>query len=453
MPHVRGLHALLALALLVAASGASACTGEEGSPIPTRVTTPTATAVATATTEAAATAAPAATATPVAPEATASPDATSTPTAATPGAAATPRATEAPFTVRFEEVFAGREFDRPVEIGAYPVGPGGAGPGLFVAEQEGRILVLDPNREDAVELLDISEQVSRVGNEEGLLSVALDPRFDQTRRLWIYYSVRGTPRMTRLSRFTVDLADPLRVEPGSELVILEVEQPYSNHNGGAIRFGPDGMLYLGYGDGGSGGDPRGHGQNLATLLGSIIRIDVREASAAEPYAVPADNPFMGVAGARPEIWAWGLRNPWRMDFDPETGALWAADVGQQEVEEIDLIEPGGNYGWNILEGTRCFQPSSGCDPTGTVLPVAKYGHNLGCSVTGGVVYRGEAIPALVGHYLFADYCSGRLWALPVDGGGILELDRLPGEVASFGTDADGEVYVLTFGGAVLRIVP
>ena len=453
MHHACGLRTLLVLALLVAIAGASACTGGDGAPLPTRVTTPTATAVATATAEATATAAPAATATPATPDATASPHATSTPMTATPDTAATPQPTEAPFTVRFEEVFGGREFDRPVEIGAYPVGPEGTGPGLFVAEQEGRILVLGPNREDAVELLDISEQVSRVGNEEGLLSVALDPQFDETGSLWVYYSVRGTPRMTRLSRFTVDLADPLRVEPGSELVVLEVEQPYSNHNGGAIRFGPDGMLYLGYGDGGSGGDPRGHGQNLATLLGSIIRIDVREASPAAPYAVPADNPFIGVAGARPEIWAWGLRNPWRMDFDPETGALWAADVGQQEVEEIDRIERGGNYGWNILEGTRCFEPSSGCDRTGTVLPVAEYGHNLGCSVTGGVVYRGEAIPALVGHYLFADYCSGRLWALPVDGGAILELDRLPGEVASFGTDADGEVYVLTFGGAVLRIVP
>ncbi|MXZ45697.1 MAG: PQQ-dependent sugar dehydrogenase [Chloroflexi bacterium] len=449
MHHAPILRTLLALGLLAAIAGASGCTDEDASPIPTRVTTPTATATAQAT----ATAVPAATATPAAPEATPSPDATSTPTTATSDTAATPRPTEAPFTVRFEEVFEGREFDRPVELGVYPVGPAGSGPGLFVAEQEGRVLVLHPDRDDAVELLDIRDQVSRAGNEEGLLSVALDPQFDETGSLWVYYSVRGTPRMTRLSRFTVDLADPLRVEPGSELVVLEVEQPYSNHNGGAIRFGPDGMLYLGYGDGGSGGDPRGHGQNLAALLGSIIRIDVREASPAAPYAIPADNPFIGVAGARPEIWAYGLRNPWRMDFDPETGALWAADVGQQEVEEIDRIERGGNYGWNILEGTRCFQPSSGCDPTGTVLPVAEYGHNLGCSVTGGVVYRGEAIPALVGHYLFADYCSGRLWALPVDGGAILELDRLPGEVASFGTDADGEVYVLTFGGAVLRIVP
>ncbi|MYD65062.1 MAG: PQQ-dependent sugar dehydrogenase [Chloroflexi bacterium] len=480
MHHVRGLRTLLVLALLaaIAAAGVACFDDDDGSPVPVRVATATSTATTTATGTAAATpvetsptataeatapARPTATATtgpaPATPEATASPEPTSPPAeattaaTATPDATATPRPTAEPLAVRLEEVFGGREFDRPIEVGAYPVGPAGSGPGLFVAEQEGRILVLHPDGDDAVELLDISEQVSRVGNEEGLLSVALDPRFDETGHLWVYYSVRGTPRMTRLARFTVDPGDPLRVEPGSELVILEVEQPYSNHNGGAIRFGPDGMLYLGYGDGGSGGDPRGHGQNLATLLGAIIRIDVRFAAERAPYAIPAGNPFLGIQGARPEIWAYGLRNPWRMAFDPVTGDLWAADVGQREVEEIDRIEPGGNYGWNILEGTRCFQPEEGCDARGTVLPVAEYGHNLGCSVTGGVVYRGEAIPALVGHYLFADYCSGRLWAMPVDGGAIVELDRLPAEVASLGTDADGEVYVLTFGGAVLRIVP
>lgn len=440
MYHARGPRTLLVLALLaVTAALGVACTGDDESPVPVRVPTATATASPTAT--------------PAEASPTASPEPTSPPVTAPPEATATPPPAQAPFAVRFEEVFEGREFDRPVEIGAYPVGPAGSAPGLFVAEQDGRILVLYADGDDAVELLDISEQVSRVGNEEGLLSVALDPAFDETGHLWVYYSVRGTPRMTRLSRFTVDPADPPRVEPGSELVILEVEQPYSNHNGGAIRFGPDGMLYLGFGDGGSGGDPRGHGQDLATLLGAIIRIDVRFATEGAPYSIPAGNPFLGVEGARPEIWAYGLRNPWRMAFDPETGDLWAADVGQREVEEVDRIEPGGNYGWNILEGTRCFKPEQGCDPSGTVLPVAEYGHNLGCSVTGGVVYRGEAIPALVGHYLFADYCSGRLWALPVDGGAIVELDRLPGEVASFGTDADGEVYVLTFGGAVLRIVP
>ena len=439
MPRLRRVRTLLALALIgVLLPAVGACTGGEEAGTPVRVPTPAATPPPTATPTLAPTAA----------------SSTATPTVTPAPSTATPTPTVPPLTVGFAEVFGGREFDRPVEIGAYPVGPEpGAGPGMFVAEQDGYVLVLHPDGDEAAELLDITEQVSRFGNEEGLLSVALDPRFGETGHLWVYYSVLGSPAMTRLSRFTVDLDDPLRVEEGSELAIIEVEQPYSNHNGGAVRFGPDGMLYLGYGDGGSGGDPRGHGQNLGTLLGSIIRIDVRDASAAAPYAIPADNPFVGVEGARAEIWAYGLRNPWRMEFDPETGALWAADVGQREIEEIDRIERGGNYGWNRLEGTRCFQPSEGCEREGTVLPVAEYTHGLGCSVTGGVVYRGEAVPEIVGHYLFSDFCSGRLWALPLDGGAVVEVAVAPGRVSSFGTDADGEVYLLTFEGPVLRIVP
>ena len=251
------------------------------------------------------------------------------------------------------EAFGGLAFEWPVELAVYPVGqePGSS---LFVAGQDGRVVVLRdvlgggrPRGEEL--LLDISGQVARRGEEEGLLSVAVDPLFTANGHLWVYYSAAGVPRSTRLSRFTVDLA----ADPGSELVIIEVEQPFPNHNGGAIRFGPDGMLYLGFGDGGSGGDPMAHAQNVATLLGSVIRIDVREASAAAPYAIPADNPFAGVGGAREEIWAFGLRNPWRMAFDREGGALWLGDVGQGAVEEIDVIERGANYGWNRLEGSRC----------------------------------------------------------------------------------------------------
>ncbi len=463
MHHARRVRTLPALIVAVAlALSVAACSGDDGSPVPVRppatsptaVSTPTATPATTATATAEATPDATATVTAVPEAGSGTPSPTPTPSATVATVTATPAPAEAPLAVGFAEAFGGREFDRPIEIGVYPVGPEpGSAPGMFLAEQDGRILVLHPDADAAAELLDISDQVSRRGNEEGLLSVALDPRFDESGRLWVYYSASGVPRMSRLARFTVDPADPLRVVPDSELVIIEVEQPYSNHNGGAIRFGPDGMLYLGYGDGGSGGDPRGHGQNLATLLGSVIRIDVRDASRAAPYAVPPDNPFVGVEGARTEIWAYGLRNPWRMAFDPETGALWAGDVGQGEIEEIDRVEAGGNYGWNRLEGTRCFSPREGCDPEGTVLPVAEYEHNLGCSVTGGVVYRGEAIPALAGHYLFSDFCSGRLWALPLDGGEVVEIAVSPRPVSSFGTDADGEVYVLTFGGAVLRIVP
>ena len=354
--------------------------------------------------------------------------------------------------MRLVEAFAGREFERPVEVGAYPVGPDGAtASALFVAEQDGRVLVLDAGSGASAPLLDIRERVSRRGNEEGLLSVALDPDFAATGHLWVYYSASGGPRMTRLSRFTVEAGGPPRADPASELVILEVGQPFSNHNGGAVRFGPDGMLYLGLGDGGSAGDPRNHGQNLATLLGGVIRIDVRDASEAARYAVPADNPFVGIEGARPEIWAYGLRNPWRMTFDPVTGELWAGDVGQDAAEEIDVIERGGNHGWRVLEGTRCFEPREGCGRAGMTPPVAEYGHHLGCSVTGGVVYRGEAVPALAGHYLFADFCSGLVWALPPGGGDAVEIAVSPRPVSSFGEDAAGEVYLLTFGGAALRI--
>ena len=253
--------------------------------------------------------------------------------------------------------------------------------------------------------------------------------------------------MTRLSRFRVDLAaDPFRADRGSELVIIEVEQPFPNHNGGAIRFGPDGMLYLGFGDGGSGGDLLGNGQNLETLLRSIIRIDVRDASPGAPHVVATDNPFVGVAGAREEIWAFGLRNPWRMAFDSDGGVLWLGDVGHGAREEVDIVERGGNSGWNRLEGAHCFEPRSGCDEEGVTLPAAEYSHELGCSITGGMVYRGETVPSLVGSYLFADFCSARVWALWVAGGEAVE-------VASFGTDLRREVYLLTFGGPILRTAP
>ena len=359
-----------------------------------------------------------------------------------------------PPAVELVEAFGGRRFREPTEIGAYPVGPDGAGPGAFVADREGLIMLLHPDSAEAVELIDLRDRVGKDDNEDGLLSVALDPRFEQNRHLWVYYSASGLPRVTRLSRFTAAPDDLRRVDPGSELVVIEIGQPTLSHNGGAVRFGGDEMLYLGLGDGQTGGtDPLGHGQNLGTLLGSVIRIDVRNASTRSPYAVPPDNPFAGTPGARPEIWAYGLRNPWRMAFDPATGALWAGDVGSNEVEEIDRIEAGGNYGWNRFEGTRCTHRGEGCDPEGTTLPVVVYGHHLGCSVTGGVVYRGKEIPALVGHYLFADYCRGQVWALPPDGGDVAEIAVIPRPVASFGVDEDGEVYVSAFWGSVLRIAP
>ena len=337
--------------------------------------------------------------------------------------------------------FAGRAFDRPIELGAYP------GKRVFIAEQGGLVRLLGLDGGGETTLLDLRDAVSG-GGEEGLLSVALAPDFVSSGALYAYYTVAGEDR-SRLSRFVVS-AD--RAGRTTELTILEVEQPFSNHNGGAIRFGPDAMLYLSLGDGGSGGDPFGNGQDLSTLLGSIIRIDVSQASEAAPYRVPSTNPFLGVAGARGEIFAYGLRNPWRMSFDALTGQLWVADVGQDAVEEIDVVVAGGNYGWNRLEGERCFA-SERCSSAGTVLPVATYLHvNGNCSVSGGVVYRGASLPAITDAYLFADYCSGRLWAMDADRLDaprvILETRR---QVTSFGVDGQGDVYLLTPDGPILRL--
>ena len=386
---------------------------------------------------------------------TAESPASATPTASSPGASPTtdPAASLTPDTaqgaartpaaVAFVEALSGRRFDRPTDATAYPDGR------VLIAEQSGLALLLDPTSGEGQVFLDLTRQVSRGGNEEGLLALALDPGFDATGRIYAYYSVRGGERRTRLSRFTA--ADGV-AEPGSELVILEVAQPFSNHNGGAVRFGPDGMLYLGLGDGGSAGDPAGNAQDLGTLLGSILRIDVRAASATERYRVPDDNPFVGVLGARPEIWAYGLRNPWRMAFDPQGGELWVGDVGQNRIEEVDLVVRGGNYGWNRLEGDDCYQPRSGCDREGTEPPVAAYDHREGCSVTGGVVYRGRAVPELDGAYLFGDFCSGRVWAMDASvGAPAVPVADTGASIASFAQIGE-ELWVLRFGGPVLRAV-
>ncbi|MPZ98424.1 MAG: hypothetical protein GEU80_03635 [Dehalococcoidia bacterium] len=281
----------------------------------------------------------------------------------------------------------------------------------------------------------------------GLALARLDPQFASNGHVWAYYSVEGGERRTRLSRFTVEGA---AASASSELVVLEVAQPYSNHNGGAVRFGPDGMLYLGLGDGGSGGDPHGNGQDREALLGSVLRLDVRNATAAQPYVVPSDNPYAS-GGGRGELWAYGFRNPWRMAFDDATGDLWAGDVGQGAVEEIDVVTRGGNFGWNRLEGNRCYQ--SGCSTSGTVLPVATYTHDEGCSVTGGVIARGSGVPEVEGAYLFADYCSGRVWAMTAASrGDAVEIGRVDGSPTSFTIDSSGRVYIVQSGGPVLRIV-
>ena len=362
-------------------------------------------------------------------------------TAVTATVGATPAPLTAPAPVRFVEVMGGRRFDRPVEAVPYPGGL------VLVAEQSGLILLLDATTGEGGTFLDLRSQVSRDANEEGLLSLSLDPEFASNGRLYAYYSVEEGERRTRLSRFT---AHDAAADPGSELAILEVAQPFRNHNGGAVRFGPDGMLYLGLGDGGSAGDPQANGQDPGTLLGTILRIDVRQASESETYLIPPDNPLVEVSGARPEVWAYGLRNPWRMTFDPESGELWAGDVGQQRIEEVDRIVRGGNYGWNRLEGDDCYRPRSGCDPEGTVLPATSYNHDQGCSITGGVVYRGAQVPELNGRYVYGDFCSGRVWALDVASGGDgIRVADTGAAISSFAQIGE-ELWLLRFGGAVLR---
>ena len=317
---------------------------------------------------------------------------------------------------------------------------------IFVTEQSGSILLLpsDPDATEAAVFLDITDRVEDAALEEGLLGLAFDPGYSASGYRYVYYSAAG-PRRSVLSRFSLSRTDPGVADPDSELVIMEIPQPASNHNGGQLAFGPDGYLYVGLGDGGMGGDPFLNGQNFGTLLGTILRLDVTGLPDGTAYLIPPDNPFVGVAGAREEVWAYGFRNPWRFSFD-ETGRLWVADVGQQLWEEIDLVEPGLNYGWNVMEGAHCFSPGLDCDTVGLELPVIEYDHSDGCSVTGGYVYRGQAIPSLVGSYLYGDFCSGKIWGMRYDGQSVTYHELLVDSnlsITSFGEDGAGNLYILS----------
>ena len=361
-----------------------------------------------------------------------------------------PTITPDALVIAAEPILDGYEFRQPIELVSLPDGS------LLVAEQRGSVTRFVPDGDDFDQfgILDLTESVS-FGGEEGLLSVALDPDLANKPFLYVYYSP-SDGGLTRLSRFRIVQGAALLA---SELVILEIRQPYRNHNGGAVRFGPDGMLYLGIGDGGAANDPQGHGQNRETLLGTIIRIDVHDIDTATPYRIPTDNPFLGLAGVRPEIWAYGLRNPWRMAFDPISGDLWVGDVGQDRAEEIAIVRAGENHGWNVFEGDECFRNADDCAMlSDAVGPVSTYGHDEGCSVTGGVVYRGARLPELHGVYLFGDYCSSTIWGLWPDDAAETGWNRhalltLDGRIASFGVDNDGEVHVLTFNGPILKLVP
>jgi uncharacterized repeat protein (TIGR03806 family) len=352
--------------------------------------------------------------------------------------------------VTLSPAFPGLAFDRPVFLTAAP----GVADRVFVVEQGGVISTFDPSapEPEAKVFLDLSAKVSRAGNEEGLLGLAFHPQYGDTGRFFVHYSAASAMRSV-VSELTVS-SDRDRADPASERTVLTQDQPYRNHNGGTIAFGPDGFLYIGFGDGGSGGDPHGNGQNLGTWLGKILRIDVDNPSGEQSWSVPGDNPFVGDGLARPEIWALGLRNPWRFSFDRATGALWLGDVGQDRYEEVDIVGRGDNLGWRSYEGYETFED----EPLGVgahVQPVAVYGRNEGESITGGYVYRGSSFPLLQGVYVFADFQSGRIWGLfPSDGGWERRLLVESGKnIASFGEDADGELYVCAFDGQLHRLEP
>ena len=321
---------------------------------------------------------------------------------------------------------------------------------LFVVEQPGRVRVIQGGRVLARPFLDISGDVS-FGGERGLLGLAFHPRYAQNGLFFLNYTDRSGD--TRIERFRVG-RDPNVADVASRKLVLRVEQPYSNHNGGHVLFGEDGMLYVGMGDGGSGGDPHGNGQDRSTLLGDLLRLDVDRG---DPYAIPPDNPFAGQRGMRGEIWAWGLRNPWRFCFDAEEDLLYIADVGQNRWEEIDVVPSrrgGLNFGWNRMEGAHCYR-APGCDQRGLTGPAVEYGHDDGCSITGGFVYRGRAMPDLRGHYFYADYCSGWVRSFRWREGRATdhrewELGRV-GAVTSFGLDSSGEIHVLVESGRVFRL--
>jgi glucose/arabinose dehydrogenase len=350
--------------------------------------------------------------------------------------------------IALQSVFGDTKFERPLALKQAP----GDEARFYLIEQPGRVLVLDGLEDDTPDVvLDIRDQVEDGPNEAGLLGLAFDSKYTETSRVFLSYTRRGDGGLESVVTSATMAADGRSIDPASEQIILSVRQPFGNHNGGDIAFGPDGYLYIGLGDGGAGGDPLNNGQNLATLLGAILRIDVHGAA---PYAIPRSNPFRQRRDARNEIFAYGLRNPWRFSFDRETGALWAGDVGQNRVEEIDLVVAGGNYGWNIREGSNAFRGRNR-SAVGLTDPVAQYGRNLGCSVTGGYVYRGTDIVDLNGVYLFSDFCSGRIWGLlppDEDRRPVVQLLKADIQAASFGEANNGALFILDLGGTIYQIV-
>ncbi len=357
--------------------------------------------------------------------------------------------------LQLQTAFPNLHFARPVDL----QNAGDASNRIFVVEQSGIIRVFENSSSATAAgvFLDLRLKVNDSGNEEGLLGLAFHPDYESNGYFYVNYTA-FPPRRTVIARYQVSAANPNKADSTGEKVLLEFAQPFENHNGGQIAFGPnDGYLYIASGDGGSGGDPRGNGQSLRTLLGKILRLDVNTASGNRQYGIPADNPFANnTAGNREEIFAYGLRNPWRISFDPVTGLLWAGDVGQGRREEIDIVTQGGNFGWSRMEGFVCYPSgNTNCDMTGLVLPVWDYGRNLGSSITGGYVYRGTTVPRLAGAYIYADFVSGRIWSLHDKGGRWADTLRSNSglNISSFGVDQNRELYICAFDGKIYRFTP
>ena len=325
---------------------------------------------------------------------------------------------------------------------------------LFVVEQQGVIRIIQNGSLLATPFLDITSKVYFSG-ESGLVGVTFHPGYAQSGLFYVnYVRMVNSQRQSIIAEYKVSSTDPNQADPASERILLTVDQPpFDNHKAGQLAFGPDGFLYFGLGDGGGGGDPFGNGQNTQVLLGKLMRIDVNSTSGSLPYAIPADNPFVA-GGGRPEIWAYGLRNPWRFSFDGPSGRLFLADVGQDAWEEVDLIQKGGNYGWNTMEASHCFNPPSGCNTAGLILPITEYSHSEGNAVIGGFVYHSSGIPALHGVYVFGDFGTGKIWGLQETSGTWTRtlLASTGKNISAFGRDQNGELYAVDYAGAVWKII-